>query len=267
MTTTRLPSLFASHGAPTVALHDEDSYATDLGRFGRALPKDCRAIAVMSAHWVHPGSIQVTSAPNPGLLYDFRGFQKELYAIEYPAPGSPAIAAEIQALLAEKKLASDLDPKRAFDHGVWVPLRFLRPEADLPVVQISIPMTYEPREIMQIGRALAPLREKGVFLLGSGGAVHNLRELQWHGKTGGADPRAVRFDTWLKRCLTEAKIEDLLNFRETAPDPDYAHPSLEHLMPLFFTMGSSLPGDRVRMVHEGFQYGSLSMLCFSLDPA
>src|SRR5262249_5997334 len=137
-------------------------------------------------------------------------------------------------------------------------------QADIPVIQVSIPMTADARHLMQIGNLLAPLRNQGVLIVGSGGAVHNLGKIVWHGRSS-VDARAVKFETWLKRNLIEAKIEDLLNFETEAPELEFAHPTHEHFMPLFFAIGSTLSGDQIRMVHEGFQYGSLSMLTFALS--
>jgi 4,5-DOPA dioxygenase extradiol len=263
---THLPALFVSHGAPTVALQhpEEDAYARALTDFGQSLGEYFRGIVVVSAHWLSAGPVQITSSARPGIVHDFHGFQPELYEMRYDAPGDPALAQEIQTLLQVQGIESKPNPERKLDHGAWVPLHFIRPQADIPVIQISIPMTQEPRQILKLGNALAPLRRKGILLIGSGGAVHNLRELQWHGRSGGADTRAVAFDTWLKRALTEGRIEDLLDFEHGAPDAAFAHPTHEHFVPLFFTIGSSIAGDHPRFVYEGFQYGTLSMLTFAL---
>jgi 4,5-DOPA dioxygenase extradiol len=266
VTDSRIPALFVSHGAPTVALI-EDEYTAALQRFGAAVGDRLKAVIAVSAHWLTAGSLQVTSRQSGGIAHDFRGFQDELYALEYAAPGSPDLAQQVVEMLAAKGVAAATNTSRKLDHGVWIPMRLLHPPASLPVLQLSLPTAMSYREIMRLGSILAPLRNQGVLLLGSGGAVHNLDHLVWHARSGDADPRAVAFEAWLKQQLVHADIEALLAVEERAPHLPFAHPTMEHLLPLFFVIGSSLAGDQVRMVYEGFQYRTLSMMSFALSPA
>jgi 4,5-DOPA dioxygenase extradiol len=256
-----LPALFVSHGMPTVALH-EDDYSFSLREFGRQIQSRCKGIVVMSSHW-STGPIQITGAEKPPILHDFKGFQKDLYELDYPAPGEPELARSICERLEKNNLPCLVNTQRGFDHGVWIPLRFIRPEADLPVVQLSIPMALGAREILAIGRLMRPLREQGYLILGSGGAANNLERLIWHERNFPADPRSQNFENWLKQRLQQADVEDLINFTN-APDLAFAHPTHEHLMPLFFVMGSSISGDSLQFLHEGMQYRTISMLSFAL---
>lgn len=235
--TSVIPALFVSHGMPTVALH-EDPYSFALREFGRQIHDRCKGIVVMSAHW-STGPVQITGAEKPGIQHDFKGFQQDLYDLDYPAKGDPDLAKAICDRLEQNNLPGLVNYNKSFDHGVWVPLRFIRPEADLPVVQMSIPMALEPRQIMAIGHLMRPLREQGYLILGSGGAVNNLEKLVWHERAFPADPRTIAFENWLKESLKQANVEDLVNYTTAAPDLAFAHPTHEHLMPLFFVMGSS----------------------------
>lgn len=257
-----LPALFVSHGAPTVALH-EDDYSFSLREFGRQIHDRCKGIVVMSSHWV-TGPVQITAADKPSTLHDFRGFQKDLYELEYPARGEPDLAKSICNRLESSNIPCILNYNRGFDHGVWIPLRFLRPEADIPVIQLSIPMALGARELLAIGHLMAPLREQGYLILGSGGAGNNLEKIAWHERNFAADRRSMMFEEWLKQKLFAAEIEDLINFADNAPDLAFAHPTHEHLLPIFFVMGSSLSGDRIQLIYEGFQYRTISMLSFAL---
>lgn len=260
------PSVFISHGSPMVALQD-DAFTQALGHLSQTfLPP--RAIVILSAHWVTPGPIQITAHPHPPTIYDFGGFPNELYQVEYPAPGMPALASKIALLLNNSSVEAVLNPDRGLDHGAWIPLRNLYPKADVPVIQISIPGTAlgNPRLLIQLGNLLAPLRREGILLVGSGGAVHNLRKLRWNEKAAPPDSWAVDFEGWLKKCLEKADLESLLAFETAAPQAALAHPTHEHLLPAFFTIGTSLAGDRYKPIYEGIEYGNLSMFCFGLRP-
>lgn len=257
-----LPALFVSHGVPTVALH-EDDYSFALREFGRQIHSRCKGIIVMSSHWV-TGPVQITASEQPDTLHDFHGFQKELYDLNYPAKGDLTLAKSICNRLETSNIPCILNYNRGFDHGVWMPLRFLRPEADLPVIQLSIPMALGAREILAIGHLMAPLREQGYLILGSGGAANNLERIAWHERKFDPDRRSLSFEGWLKKKLVAAEIEDLINFSDNAPDLAFAHPTHEHLFPIFFVLGSSITGDRLQLVYEGFQYRTISMLSFAL---
>lgn len=263
-TGTREPALFISHGSPTVALL-EDPYTEALARSAAAFSRPA-SIIVMSAHWTTAGPIQITSSEHPETIHDFGGFPDALYEMKYPCAGAPALAKKIESMLREKRIEASTSAERGLDHGAWIPLRIMYPEADIPVVQVSLPFLELPRRIMQLGNILAPLRDEGVLLIGSGGAVHNLRRLRWDQKNAAPELWAVEFDRWVHEKLRGAKIEDLLSFDVLAPHAKEAHPTTEHFLPLFFTAGSSLSGDQVRSLYNGFHYGSLSMFSFALSP-
>ena len=248
-----------------VAVQD-DEYTRDLKTFAQKTARP-KAIVVMSAHWeLHSPPIEITALAQNGTMHDFGGFPDELYQLKYPAPGDVALAARISSLLTAQNFENVLNPKRALDHGVWVPLLHAYPEASVPVIQVSLPMFEDPREIMHVGRALAPLREEGVMLIGSGGAVHNLSQLQWHAKAGKPMEWAVEFNNWVATSVLNAKIDDLIAFETKGPQASRAHPTTEHFVPIFFAMGAALAGDRPIIFHNSFQYGTLSMLSFQLNP-
>lgn len=257
----RSPVLFVSHGAPSVALED-NAYTRALSTWGATLRPS--AVVIVSAHWEQRQPARVTSAGQHQTLHDFSGFPAPLYQLRYPAPGHPALAAEIAGLLESAEVPALLDPSRPLDHGAWVPLRFLFPKADVPVVAVSLPWPREPRLIARIGEALCVLRDRGVVLVGSGGAVHNLSAIRFDDKDGPAQPWAKRFDAWIAARVAARDLESLLAWRKLAPDPDLAHPTTEHLDPIFFAAGAGGPSDRAETLHEGFQYGSVSMRTFAL---
>lgn len=260
----RMPSLFISHGTPMLALA-EDSYTEALRQYAARLPRP-RAIVIASAHGLSPeGSVEVSGGSRPALSYDFSGFPSELYQLEYPCPGSPDVAVEVAALLAEAGFEVSVSQETRLDHGVWIPLKCAFPEADIPVVQITLPYPTRPEFILKMGRALSHLREQGILLIGSGGVVHNLRKLKWSGKEGPAEPWAVEFESWVMDQLQRKDVESLLQFEELGPQAKLAHPTPEHFFPVFFSVGAAMAGDEAREIYRGVQYGSLSMLVFSLE--
>lgn len=253
-----LPSLFLAHGSPMLAL-EGGAWAGLLGALGRGLP-DPRAILVCSAHWEATGPFRLSVAEVPGVMHDFGGFPEELYTLDYPAPGAPALAAEAAALLRGAGLEAVLDPERPLDHGAWVPLRALYPEARIPVVQLSLPRPRTPEQLLAAGRALAPLRERGVLLLGSGGVVHNLRLLDWAGAAG-PRPWALAFEGWLRDRL--AAGESIADWRQ-APGASESVPTSEHLDPLFVALGAA-GGTPPEVIFDQWQLGSLSLASFRFD--
>ena len=228
------PSLYVGHGAPLVALENDD-YNHALNKFTTENPIP-KTIVVISAHWESYLPIQITSSPNPELIYDFYGFPQELYQIKYPSPGNPVIAKKIAQLLIEKGFQSVLNPLQGFDHGTWIPLSIAYPEANIPIVQISIPIPRTPIELIKIGEALKPLRNEEILLLGSGNIVHNLRRAFFPQKYGKTDEWAKTFDDWIKVNLDTLNIDQLNNYRKLAPFNDLAVPTTEHFDPLFFIL-------------------------------
>lgn len=239
-----MSALFISHGAPPSALED-DPWSRALREWGRRHPKP-KAAVVMSAHWEAP--LSVTSSPAPATLHDYEGFSEELTRLRYPAPGDPALAEDVA-----RRTGASIDPRRGLDHGAWGPLRKIYPDADVPIVQISVPLT---GDVVPVGRALADLRKEGILLVGSGGAVHNLRSLTWFEKSAPTVTWARDFDRWFAERAGDA---DALAGWTAHPDAARAHPTPEHLLPALFVSAAALPGDRVETVFEGFHYGNLSM--------
>jgi 4,5-DOPA dioxygenase extradiol len=260
---TRAPVLFVSHGAPTVAL-ETGGLAASLGAFAASLGRP-RAIAVVSAHWTARREVGVTSAPHHRIVHDFGGFPPELYALRYPAPGAPDLAARAVALLGAAGFLAALDPLRPLDHGAWIPLRLAWPAADVPLVQLALPEA-EPPALARMGAALAPLRDEGVLLVASGGVVHNLARVRLAGPEEPPDDWAVRFDAWVAERVAALDLHGLARWREDAPDAALAQPTPEHLAPIFVALGAQAPGDRPETVHQGIRHGNLSMRSFALRP-
>jgi len=258
------PAVFFSHGAPTLALEPGD-YGRALLEFGRRLKPRPRAIVVFSGHFEEPLPARATAAARPPLIYDFGGFPDEMYRIQYPAPGDPQLAKEIAGLLRDAGIPSALDPSRGWDHGLWVPLRMAFPEAEVPIVEVSQPAGASPRELLAIGAALAPLRERGVLLAGSGGIVHNLRRVRFGGEGGAVDGWAKEFDAWVAARLDTMDVESLVRYRSDAPHADLAVPTAEHFNPLFAVLGSLSPGECPETIYDGFQYGNISLRSLSFQ--
>jgi len=229
-----------------------DAHWAALKKFGDA-HGDARAIVIVSAHWQTRGQIRATSWEHAPLIYDFGGFPPELYQLTYPAPGDPALAARIPGAAPETK--------RGLDHGAWVPLRLAWPDARIPVVQVSLPAD-DARAAFDLGRALRPLRDEGILVIGSGGIVHNLGLVHLQEKNSGVDPWAAEFDRWVAARLEARDIEGLLGYQATAPEAELSVPTPEHFNPIFVTLGASWPEDRLDTIYEGFHYGNLSMRSF-----
>ncbi|WP_245629728.1 DODA-type extradiol aromatic ring-opening family dioxygenase [Alicyclobacillus sendaiensis] len=252
-----MPSLFIAHGSPLLAIEDSVC-GRYLDGLSRHLPVP-RSIVVFSAHWTE-GCQTISASPQPDTLYDFYGFPEALYQIRYPAPGDPALAARIQELLVSAGIEARLDPSRGFDHGVWTILSRIFPDASIPVVSMSVDPALRPEHQFQIGQALAPLRQKGVLIIGSGATVHNLRMLRWDREDGQAEAWAEAFERWLESRITEGDLDALFAYREEAPYADWAAPrwGAEHLAPLFYAMGASHEQPKGRLLHRDWQYGSLA---------
>jgi len=251
----RGPAVFISHGAPTVAMQD-DGYTRALAAQGAPLrPK---GVVVVSAHWEVAGPVRVNVGTAPSLIYDFSGFPEELYAIEYPAPGSPEMAGAVVGLLEAAGIEAEPERARGWDHGLWVPLRILYPDAGVPIVEVSLPVPRTPETVSKMGAALAPLRDQGVMLVGSGGVVHNLRRLRWDGE-GPPEPWARAFDEWVAERLERRAFDEIARYRAEAPHPELAVPTTEHFDPLFFALGATAAEDRLATIYAGFTFGSLSM--------
>jgi 4,5-DOPA dioxygenase extradiol len=258
------PALFVAHASPMLAL-EREGHARALSAFGERFPNPA-GIAIVSAHWEAPGPIRVTAAPRPSLIYDFGGFPRPLYEMTYPAPGSPALAIEIVGMLGQAGIAAVPEQRRGWDHGVWIPLRLLYPDASVPVVEISLPVPREPELVAEVGKALAPLRDRGILLVGSGGIVHNLRLAQLDRKEGPADGWARRFDDWVREKVERRDLPGLASYRERAPYAERAVAESEHFDPLFFPFGAARPDDELEEVNRGFEHANLSLSSYAFIP-
>jgi 4,5-DOPA dioxygenase extradiol len=252
-----LPSLFISHGSPMLALQPGAS-GPALARLASQLPRP-RAIVVVSAHW-ESRELRVGSTAKPDTWHDFRGFPAELYRVQYPAPGEPQLAGEIMHLLVQAGLTAQLEVERPRDHGAWVPLTLMYPQADIPVVQVSLPSQHGPALQRQVGQALAGLRTQGVLLIGSGSITHNLGELDWQAGPEQIEHWAQAFRDWVVGKLIEQDYAALQDYRRQAPFAARNHPSDEHLLPLFFAQGA---GGQFKVEHSGFTLGALGMDIYS----
>lgn len=254
---TSAPVLFVSHGAPSVALED-NAYTRALQSYGARL-SGITAVVVVSAHWEEYGPVRVTTSPNPATIHDFGGFHDALYAMRYPAPGAPELAAEVIRLLSASGIEARADAERGFDHGVWVPLRLLLPDASTPTIGVSLPAPRESASLVDLGRALSPLRDRGVLIVGSGGVVHNLRRIDSSATDGSVANWAAAFDAWAAGKIAAKDAAGLADYRRSAPSASLAVPTSEHYDPLLTAVGATRPSDRVETLFEGFAYGTLSM--------
>ncbi len=252
--------MFLAHGAPLSALGGDD-HAAALRAFGETV-HGAKAIVIVSAHWQVSRPLRITSWESAPLLYDFGGFPDELYRVTYPAPGSPLLAARVSGVLEAGGQQVRPAPERGLDHGAWVPMRLTWPEAKTPVLQLSLPFV-DPQELFQIGRALRPLREDGIVVVGSGGIVHNLSRVHLENKDAAVDDWAATFDQWVAERVRDRKLEDLLAYRHNAPHARLSVPTTEHFDPLFVTLGAAFPEEPMETIFAGFQYGNLSMRSFT----
>ncbi|MFJ3289215.1 dioxygenase [Streptomyces sp. NPDC086669] len=245
----RMPALYLSHGAPPLA--DDPVWPGELAAWAAGLPRP-KAILVVSAHWEEAPLALGATAPVP-LVYDFWGFPEHYYQVTYPAPGAPELADSVRKLLRAPGVPVQDIPDRGLDHGAYVPLVEMYPDADIPVLQISMP-TLDPVRLMEVGRKLAPLRDEGVLIIGSGFFTHNLAAL----RQGGIPAWSVEFDDWGRRALEQRDWDGLLDFLHKAPAGRYAHPCTEHFAPLFVTMGAAEAAgelDGQKSVIDGFWMG------------
>lgn len=253
-----LPSVFVSHGAPTLPFDDVPARGFLRG-LGDAIGWP-DAIVCVSAHWDTQEPRTNTPARNT-TIHDFYGFPEELYRVRYNAPGAPVLAQEVESLLARQGLRGTFDPARGLDHGAWVPLMLMYPGAEIPTIQISVQSHDSPAHHIAMGRALAPLRARNVLVLGSGGFVHNLRLLDRRGPDAPEPDWSSSFSDWMHGALMQNSEDDLANYRSRAPQAQKAHPTEEHLMPLFVAYGAG--GGEVKRLHKSVTFGSLRMDAYS----
>lgn len=260
----RLPALFVSHGAPLFALEPGET-GPALTQLGAELRRrqPVRGVLVLSPHWMSQG-LRVMTGGQPDTWHDFGGFPRPLYALQYPAPGDPALADQVLQLLQAAGLPAQADRQRPFDHGAWVPLMHLFPQADVPVVQLSLPASAGPEDVLALGQVLAPLRDQGVLLLGSGSMTHNLSE--FFGGEREPAPYVGAFARWVESALERGDLPALLDYRRQAPQAQRAHPTEDHFLPLFFALGAGGGAfSRPRYVSREVMHSMLAMDALTLE--
>lgn len=254
---TKLPALFISHGSPMLALEDSPAHRFLL-ELGKILPRP-KAIIVVSAHWESMRGLAVSLASHPETIHDFGGFPQALFEIEYPAPGAPETAERAAASLEQAGFGVKRSVTRGLDHGAWVPLRLMYPDADIPAAQVSLRRGGSPAEHERMGNALESLRDDGVLLIGSGSLTHNLYEFHG-GRIDAAVPGWVNeFGEWMHARLQNSQRESLLDYRAQAPFAARNHPTEEHLLPLFVAMGAAGERAQAERLHASYEYGVLAM--------
>lgn len=250
-----LPALFIGHGNPMNALL-RNRYTDAWAALGKTIARP-KAVLCISAHWFAPGTgVTITTAPRT--IHDFGGFPQELYQVKYPAPGDPVLARRVQQMLAPMPVT--LDQSWGLDHGTWSVLCHVYPEADVPVVQLSIDETQPPAFHYEIGRRLAPLREEGVLIVGSGNLVHNLHAYAWGRHVVEPFEWAVRFEQQAREMLLASEHRPLLDYEKLGRDALLSVPTPDHYLPLLYVIATSQQGDKVSFPVEGVDGGSISML-------
>jgi len=251
-----MPTLFVSHGAPTLAVEDGEAHRF-LAGLGDRLDRP-KAVLMISAHFESPVPT-VTSAERPETIHDFGGFPRPLYEIEYPAQGDPDLANTVVGLLDQAGLKARTDPARGLDHGAWVPLLLMYPRADVPVVQLAIDPHRGPAYHLRLGELLRPLRDEGVLIIGSGGATHNLKMFFGAGHDDPVPEWVGAFSDWLEEAVSRDRRDDLIHYRARAPHAADNHPTEEHYLPLLTALGTSEPGEPASRIHTSHTYGALMM--------
>jgi 4,5-DOPA dioxygenase extradiol len=269
MTTSAFPALFISHGSPDTAIADTQAAAW-LRQMAADLPRP-RAIVVASAHFEVSGGVAVSADPDPETIHDFGGFAPELYAMQYPAPGAPTWRGGSRMICRQPAFLAQAVDRRGFDHGVWVPLKLAYPDADIPVVSVSVDPDKGPDHHYRLGQALAGLGADGVLVIGSGSFTHNLGEafkLLRAGVREADVPGWVQeFTGWMNERLAKNDVEALIDYRSEAPFAVKNHPTDEHLLPLYVAMGAAGEGARASRVHDSAEFGVLAMTMWRFDPA
>ncbi len=250
--TSKMPVVFIGHGSPENAIGN-NKYSSGWKKIAKMIPKP-KAIVCISAHWITQGETNLNSNKENSIIYDFYGFPQELYDIKYPAKGDPKLSTKIKNMLFGFKV--NLDEKRGLDHGTWSVLVNMYPNADIPVIQLSIDYSMDSRKIFEIGKVLSKLREEQVLILGSGNLVHNLRLIDWN-----ASPYewAIEYDNFVKKSIENGDFESLINFKDHELT-SIAHPTYDHFLPLIYALGATSK-DRYSFFNEEIFAGSVSMRC------
>ena len=255
-----VPAVFVSHGSPMAAMQ-RGPYQGALVKLGQRLKSS--AVIAISAHWSSSATVFVSAAKEHHAIYDFGGFPHQLYDLTYSPAGDPALAKRIVNALRASGCKARLIDEGGLDHGVWMPLRLMYPEATVPVVPLSVPLRFTPKQLFELGLALAPYRGERCLILGSGGLVHNLtlfggpkdQPIEWW---------AIEFDKWFAEKVAKHDLASLLDYKTLGPHANRAVPTFEHLAPVFIVLGAGCGYIRVETIARGFEYGSISMRSFAL---
>ncbi len=252
-----VPSLFVAHGAPLLAIENNE-YTQFLEGLGKNLPTP-KAIVLFSAHWESPKQ-KVSRVDEFETIYDFGGFPEALYRIKYPAKGDHTVTKEIEELFTSQGISYDVDTGRGLDHGAWVVLRMIYPDAEIPVISMSVNPKLTPKEQYHIGKSLGELRKLDVLVVASGGTVHNLGLLNMRSDDGRIDQWALEFESWLEYHIENWDLDSLFNYKSLAPNAELAVPSYgnEHFIPIFYAMGAADDEKHAKLLHRSYRYGNLS---------
>lgn len=256
-----LPTLFVSHGAPTLPL--EQIPARDFLAGLGARYSDAKAVLCVSAHWATE-TPAVSAVAAPETIHDFYGFPAPLYEMRYPARGAPDLAPRVAGLLGDAGISCNVDTRRGLDHGAWVPLMLMFPDADVPSFQLSIQGHLDPARHLALGQALAHLRHEGILVMGSGGAVHPLGYAVL-GPGAKTDGWAEEFYAWLRDAVETGDSKSLIDYKRLAPYPERAHPYPDHYMPILTALGAAGAGAKGEVIHESWQWGDLGMAAFEFS--
>jgi len=258
---TLAPVLFVSHGSPMFAV-EPGPLGAQLTELGRSWDQ-VRGIIVVSPHWQTKG-LRIGGHLQPETIHDFGGFPRVLYTLQYPAPGSLDLARQVQRTLAMTGITASIDTDQGLDHGAWVPLMHLRPQADIPVVPVSLSEDATPETALALGRALSSLRAEGIAIIGSGSMTHNLYEFRGPEVTQPQE-YVIGFSNWVRSAVENRDTASLLNYRTQGPHAVRAHPTDEHFLPLFVALGASINEDSMRVLETEVRYGMLSMESYVWD--
>lgn len=256
----KMPVMFIGHGSPMNALAQND-YTLALGNIASKLSQTPKAILCISAHWLTEGTY-ITSTDTPKIIYDFYGFPDELYQVKYPAKGSQAAAIKIHSLIESTNIKFD-NGEWGLDHGSWSVLKHIYPNANIPVLQLSIDIRQPAEYHFKLGQQLRVLRENGILIIGSGNVVHNLRNFSWK-ETEHPFDWALEFDSWIKQQLENKNYSALVNEYHNTPVGKLSIPTLDHYLPLLYIVGASDEHDKLEFIYEKIQNGSIAMRSFSL---
>jgi 4,5-DOPA dioxygenase extradiol len=258
-----LPTIFLSHGSPMLALQDSPARRFLQG-LGASLGRP-KAIVAVSAHWETQGGPAVSLAARPETIHDFGGFPRALFEMQYPAPGAPEAAERAAGLLEAAGIRVGRSAQRGLDHGAWVPLTLMYPDADIPVTQLSVVRGAGPAEHERLGRALTALRGEGVLVVGSGSLTHNLYEFRAQGLDAPVPHWVSGFEEWMKARLEAGERAALLDYRSAAPFAAQNHPTEEHLLPLFVAMGAAGAAAQASLLHASVEHGVLAMDAYAFE--